>query len=122
MPMLHQQYPEYSRHLQCRLPQYEGQTQTVRWIVVKLNEPTRDGDTEIGILTNVPQDRADAIEIAEQYRSRLKIETVFQLLTETLTCEIKALCCPKAALFCSANALVAYNAFSIVKSAIAAES
>lgn len=100
------------------LSEYDGETKTIRRIVVKLNEPTRDGETEIAILTNVPKDRADAIEIAELYRSRWKIETAFQHLTEVLTCEINALCYPKAALFCFANALVAYNAFAIVKAAI----
>lgn len=101
-----------------RLPAYDGESLTVRRIVVKLNEPTRDGDVEIAILTNVPEGRADAIKIAEVYRLRWRIETAFQHLTEVLTCEINALCYPKAALFCFANALVAYNAFAIVKAAI----
>lgn len=104
-----------------QMPEFHGESLPLRRIVVKLDEPTRDGDTEIAILTNVKQDRADAIEIAAMYRSRWTIETVFQHLTESLTCEIKALCYPKAALFCFANALVAYNALSILKSAIAAE-
>lgn len=102
------------------LPDYDGQPLTVRRIVVKLDEPTRDGDTEIAILTNVPTDRADAVRIAEVYRSRWKIETAFQHLTEALTCEINTLCYPKAALFCFASALVAYNALAIVKAAVAA--
>jgi IS4 transposase len=102
------------------LPAHQGQSRTVRRIVVKLNKATRDGDAEIAILTNVPKSRADALKIAEVYRRRWKIETAFQHLTETLTCEINALCYPKAALFCFANALVAYNALSIVKAAIAA--
>lgn len=102
------------------LPEYDGQSITVRRIVVRLKEPTRDGDMEIAILTNVPPKRADAIEIAELYRTRWKIETTFHHLTEALTCEINALCYPKAALFCFANALVAYNAFAILKAAIGA--
>ena len=101
-----------------RLPAHDGESMTVRRIVMRLNEPTRDGDAEIAILTNIPEDRADAIEIAEVYRLRWKIETAFQHLTEVLTCEINALCYPKAALFCFANALVAYNSFAIVKAAI----
>ena len=100
------------------LPAYDGQKMTVRRIVVRLNEPTRDGDTEIAILSNIPKGRADAIGIAEVYRLRWKIETAFQHLTETLSCEIHALCYPRAALFCFANALVAYNALAIVKAAI----
>lgn len=102
------------------LPDYEGQSLRIRRIVVKLKTPTRDGDTEIAILTNVPHDRADAVAIAEVYRLRWKIETAFQHLTDVLSCEVDALCYPKAALFCFANALVAYNAFSIIKAAIGA--
>jgi IS4 transposase len=101
-----------------RLPAYDGESMTVRRIVVKLNEATRDGDSEIALLTNVPPERADALQIAEVYRRRWKIETAFQHLTEALTCEINALCYPQAALFCFANALVAYNALAIVKGAI----
>lgn len=103
-----------------RLSDYEGQSLTVRRIIVKLETPTRNGDTEIAILTNVPKGRADAVKIAEMYRGRWKIETAFQHLTEALTCEIDALCYPKAALFCFATALVAYNALSILKAAIGA--
>lgn len=101
-----------------RLPAYDGESLSVRRIVVKLNEPTRDGDTDIAILTNVPPDRADAIRIAEVYRSRWKIETAFLHLSQVLSGEINSLCYPKAALFCFANALVAYNALAIIKAAI----
>lgn len=103
-----------------RLPDHEGNSLTVRRIVVRLIQPTRDGETEIAILTNVPHDRADAIRIAEAYRLRWRIETAFQHLTEAMSCEINTLCYPKASLFCFANGLVAYNALSIVKAAIAA--
>lgn len=103
-----------------RLPEYEGESLTVRRIVVKLKTPTRDGETEIAILTNVPPERADAIQIAEVYRLRWRIETAFGHLTEALSCEINALCYPQAALFCFANALVAYNALAILKAAIGA--
>ena len=42
-------------------------------------------------------------------------------MTVVLNCEITAMCYPKAALFCFANALIAYNALSIVKGTIAVE-
>ena len=42
-------------------------------------------------------------------------------MTVAMNCEIKTLCYPKAALFCFASALMAYNAFAITKGAIAAE-
>ncbi|MBL7044632.1 MAG: hypothetical protein ISR77_38755, partial [Pirellulaceae bacterium] len=51
----------------------------------------------------------------------LEVETAFLHMTVALNCEITALCYPKAALFCFANALIAYNALSIVKGTIAVE-
>ena len=36
---------------------YEGQDLCCRRIVVKLEQPTRDGETEIALLTNLPPDR-----------------------------------------------------------------
>lgn len=103
------------------LPTYDGQSMTVRRIVVHLFEPTRDGDYEIVLLSNLPPEAADAVKISELYRTRWKIETAFLHITVALNCEVKALCYPKAALFCFANALIAYNALSIVKGTIATE-
>lgn len=108
----------YEQTLQ--LPAADGEPLTVRRVVVRLNEPTRDGDMEIALLTNLPEDRANGLVIAAAYRLRWRIETAFQHLTEALTCEIRALCYPRAALFCFATALVAYNTLAIVKAAIGA--
>ena len=95
-----------------------GNTLIVRRITVKLNQPTRDGDTEIHILTDLPQRAANALKVADLYRKRWTIETMFQELTETLTCEIKTLGYPKAALFAFCLALVAYNGISVIKAAL----
>ena len=95
-----------------------GSTVTIRRITVKLNQPTRDGDTEIHILTNVPRTAANAQKVADLYRKRWTIETMFQELTETLTCEIKTLGYPKAAVFAFCLALVAYNGISVIKAAL----
>ena len=95
-----------------------GSTVTIRRITIKLNQPTRDGDTEMHILTNLPQRDADAPKVADLYRKRWTIETMFQELTETLTCEIKTLGYPKAALFAFCLALVAYNGISVIKAAL----
>lgn len=103
------------------LPEYEGQQMTVRRVVVHLFEATRDQDVEVVLLTNLPVKDADACKVSELYRTRWKIETAFLHLTEAMNCEIHTLCYPKAALFCFANALVAYNALSIVKGTIAVE-
>jgi len=95
-----------------------GNTVTIRRITVKLNQSTRDGDTELHILTNLPQRAADARKVAELYRKRWSIETMFQELTETLTCEIKTLGYPKAAVFAFCLALAAYNGISVIKAAL----
>ncbi|WP_181154473.1 hypothetical protein [Nostoc sp. 'Peltigera membranacea cyanobiont' N6] len=56
--------------------------------------------------------------IAQLYRKRWKLETLFQVLTENLCCEINTLGYPKAALFTFCVALVAYNVLSTVKAAL----
>ena len=69
----------------------------IRRIVVKLNEPTRNGESEIALFTNLPVQDADAIKIAEIYRLRWGIETAFQKLEKHLNSEINTLPYPKAA-------------------------
>lgn len=103
------------------LPSYEGQQITVRRVVIKLRTPTRDGDTEMVILTNLPVDDADAVRVSELYRDRWKVETAFLHMTLHLNCEIDALCYPAASLFCFAMSLVSFNALSVIKSMIAKE-
>ena len=106
---------------ELELPAYEGQTLTVRRIVVRLLKPTRDGDREIVLLTNLPAEVATALQVAELYLGRWRIEKAFNHITLAYNCEIKPLCYPRAALFCFAIALVAYNAVSIVNATIAIE-
>jgi len=98
----------------------EGKTLKLRRITVKLNRPTRDGDREIHLLTNLPGGVASARKVAQLYAKRWTIETMFQELTETLTCEVNALGYPKAALFGFCLALVAYHAVSVIKAALRA--
>jgi IS4 transposase len=104
-----------------RLPPYEHHALTVRCIEIELFHPTRDGDRAIAILTNLEEEEADAVQVAEIYRGRWRIETAFQKLTTTLQCEINTLCYPKAALFAFSLACVAYNAISLVLAAIRVE-
>ncbi len=96
----------------------QGKRHRYRRIIVKLLEETRDGDKEIYILTNLPSEEVSAIKIAEQYRGRWKIETVFQELTRDFNSEINALGYPKAALFGFSVTLVVYNQLSIMKAAM----
>lgn len=97
-----------------------GQPLQVRRITVELNEPTRDGDRELHVLTNVPVEDVDAVRLAELYRKRWTIETVFQEITATLGCEIDTLGYPPAALFAFCLALLAYNAVSVLKASLRA--
>lgn len=103
------------------LPTHDGQSMTVRRVVVHLFEATRDKEVEIVLLTNLPVKDADAVQVSDLYRTRWKIETAFGHMTVALNCEVKPLCYPKAALFCFASALMAYNAFAVMKGVVAAE-
>jgi IS4 transposase len=69
-------------------------------------------------LTNLPKSVASAKLIAELYRKRWSIETMFQELEAHLHSEINTLGYPKAALFGFCVALVAYNALAVVKAAL----
>jgi IS4 transposase len=98
----------------------EGEVLLLRRVTVILDKPTRDGDTEIHLLTNLPVRAARAGVIAELYRRRWTIETAFQEMEKVLNGEIKALGYPKAALFSFCVALVSYNVMSTVKAALRA--
>jgi IS4 transposase len=90
-----------------------------RCIIVRLKQPLRDGTTEIRLLTNVPPERLGARRAAELSRTRWRIETAFQELTENLRCEINTLGYPKAALFGFALAVVSYNLLVLTRGALA---
>jgi Transposase DDE domain len=92
----------------------DGERYWVRRVVVQLDEPTRDGDWEIALISNLP-DEVTARAVAEAYRKRWTIEAGFLELTKTLCCEIDTLCYPKAALFAFCVAVAAYNVQSAIK-------
>lgn len=98
----------------------QGNLLKARRITVELDEPTRDGDTEIHILTNLPAEDADALAIAELYRGRWTIETAFAEIAEVLENEIDTLAYPKAALFGFCVGLVAYDVLGALKGALRA--
>jgi IS4 transposase len=95
-----------------------GEILILRRITVVLDQPTRDGDTELHLLTNVPAKDAKAKVIADLYRKRWTIETAFQELEASLQGEINTLGYPKAALFAFCVALVSYNVLSTLKAAL----
>lgn len=85
---------------------------------VRLIKPTRVGDWEIHLLTNLPIEEVSALIISELYRGRRKIETAFRELTTHLNSETNTLGCPKAAIFGFCIALVTYNVLSVMKAAM----
>jgi hypothetical protein len=98
----------------------QGSVLTARRITVELDEPTREGDTEIHILTNLPAEDADAPAVAELYRGRWTIETAFAEIAAVLDNEIATLAYPKAALFGFCVGLVAYDVLGVIKGALRA--
>jgi IS4 transposase len=101
---------------QVQISDEGGQTLKLRRIVIQLDEPTRDGETEVALLTNVRGVRA--LRLARLYLERWSIEGLFNVLTTTLACEQKGLGYPKAALLGFCVTLLAYNVLASVKAAL----
>jgi hypothetical protein len=107
----------YEQAMQVRDPD-SGETMRIRRITVALKVATRNGDSTLHILSNVPSGRASAAQVARVYGKRWSIETAFFDITTTLSCEINTLGYPKAALFTFCLALLAYNAVALIKAAL----
>ena len=97
----------------------EGRTLRVRQVTLVLDVPTRDGETEIRILTNLPKS-VPARRVAQLYKERWTIEGLFLNLTTVLNCEMNTLPYPKAALFGFCVALAASNVLATIKGALSA--
>lgn len=80
----------------------------VRRITVELDKPTRDGDTVIHVLTNLPSE-VSATDVAELYRHRWEVETAFNVLQMTLTCEHSGIGHPHAAALLFCMSVLAFN-------------
>ena len=93
-----------------------GKRLKLRRIVIRLDEPTRDGETEVVLLTHVRP--KSALPLPRLYLERWTSENVFNLLTTTVTCEQSSLGYAKAALFAFCVTLVAYNLLATVKAAL----
>jgi Transposase DDE domain len=98
-------------------PQTE-EVMRVRRVTIKLAQPTRDGDQELHLLTNLPEKAADAAQVAELYRQRWTIETAFQEMTTSLRCELSSLGHPSAALFTFAVAAACFNVLAVIRAAL----
>jgi DDE family transposase len=95
-------------------PECEGRRYRLRRIVLRLDQVTRNGETEIVLITNLP-DTVPADLCCTVYRGRWEIENHFQKLTDLLHCEIPTLGYPRAALFAFCMSVLAGNALAILK-------
>jgi hypothetical protein len=108
----------------------DGDALVMRRITVALNTPTEDGATEVHLLSNLPAeidadeidaDEIDAATISDLYLLRWEEERAFYYLRMTLTCELKSVSGPKAALFLFCMALLAFNVRQVLFAALFAE-
>jgi IS4 transposase len=95
-------------------PACEGRRYRLRRIVLRLDQPTREGETEIVLITNLPAEVSAQV-CCRVYCGRWQIETHFQTLTDLLHCEIPSLGYPRAALFAFAMSVLAGNALAILQ-------
>lgn len=103
-----------------RLMDVEGNYSDIRRVTIELKKPTRDGETEIHLLTNLPAKAANARTVADLYLRRWTVEKAFHELDQALHGEIKTLGYPPAALLSFCVALLAYNVISVVKTGLTA--
>jgi hypothetical protein len=92
-------------------------TWPLRRIHIALDEPTRDGEREIRLLTNLPASYK-ARDVAEAYRRRWEVERYFHFVKHELHGQIRTLGEPRAAIFALCTALAAGNVLAWIKSLI----
>jgi IS4 transposase len=97
----------------------DGRQMDVRRVTIHLDKPTKKGEAEVHVLTNLPKS-VSARQVAQAYRDRWRIEIAFQEVTTTLRCELNTLGYPAAALFGFCIALVLYNVLSVVQASLRA--
>jgi hypothetical protein len=95
----------------------QGLAHPLRRIILELDEPTREGETEIVLITNLPAE-VTAAACCAAYADRWQIEGHYQAMTDLLHCEIPSLGRPRAALFAFSMAAVAGNALAVLKGAL----
>ena len=109
--------PVYEQEIEVRDPA-TGEKKRLRRVTVRLRTPTRDGDAEIYILTNLPASRVSAVKVSMLYQGRWTLEAAFNELTLHLRCELNTLGYPKAALFTFCVAVCCYNLLAAIKGAM----
>jgi hypothetical protein len=91
---------------------------TYRCVTVVLAQPTRDGDREVRVLTNLPAGHG-GVAVAEAYRLRWTLEATFLEATRAVQGELNTLGYPRAAVLTFGLALCACNALRVVVRALA---
>jgi Transposase DDE domain len=94
--------------------EFPGVVHRLRRIVLRLDQPTREGESEIVLVTNLPEE-VSALACCDAYRGRWQIERHFQALTDLLHGEVPSLGYPRAALFAFSMSAVAGNALAVLK-------
>jgi hypothetical protein len=107
-----------------------GEERVLRRITIALDKPTREGDSELHLLSNVPEkdlpaeegspalQGVSALVLADLYLQRWRLETAFQTLTVQLRCEPNTLGYPPAALFAFCVAVGCYNLLAAMLAAV----
>jgi hypothetical protein len=98
---------------------HRGVAHRGRRLVVRLDQPTEDGEAGVVLLTNVPDD-VPATPLAELSRRRWRLEAEVAFLKCHRNGEIPALGEPRAAILVLCLAMVASNAVASVRAALAA--
>jgi len=98
-----------------------GKARKLWRVSVVLDEPTRDGDAEIHLITDLLDHGVTAVQCADAYRERWSIEGCFLTMAKSLNAEINTLGYPPAALFALAIGFCAFNVLSTVQAALRAE-
>lgn len=93
----------------------------IRRVTLVLDVPTRDGETELHILTDLLEGELDGCGVARLYSRRWTVEVAFLHLAMDLRSEINTLGYPGAALFGFAVGVVMYNLVSTMKASVRAE-
>jgi hypothetical protein len=94
-----------------------GKEFAARLIQVRLVKPTRDGETVLELITNLPS-RIGAVKIGDSYRGRWTVETSFAEVENLFNSEIPALSEPRAALLVFSLSLIAWSTIGVLKAGL----
>src|SRR4051812_40080210 len=92
----------------------EGVAHPPRRIVLVPDQPTRDGETEVVLITDLPAE-VTAAACRAAYAGRWQIEGHYQTPTDLLHCEVPSLGRPRAASFAFRMSAVAGNALAVLQ-------